>query len=208
MLQVRAIGALRLGDFLAQLPQRLQLRQRSRDRRVEAQLALQRCADHALEQRVERVLIRGVRQFHQHIGGVALRERFLHACRVCQHQVQAFAGKELERLQARAALREQQFIQFQRLRRRGHCRQHHAARIGAREQPQRRRRDHAQRAFRADQQLLQVVAGVVLAQRAQAVEHLAVGQHGFDAQYQFARHAIAHHVDAAGIGGQVAADLA
>jgi hypothetical protein len=54
--------------------------------------------------------------------------------------------------------------------------------------------------------VLEVVAGVVLAQAAQAVPDAAVGQHHFQAQRQLAGIAVAQHLHAAGIGGQVAAD--
>jgi hypothetical protein len=68
--------------------------------------------------------------------------------------------------------------------------------------------DDAQRSFGADEQVLQVVAGVVLAQAAQAIPDLAAGQHHFQAQGQFARVAVAQDLHAAGIGRQIAADLA
>jgi len=68
--------------------------------------------------------------------------------------------------------------------------------------------DHAERAFRTDEQLLQVVAGIVLAQPAQAAKHAAVGEHDFQPEREVARIAIAQHVHPAGIGRQVAADLA
>ncbi len=73
---------------------------------------------------------------------------------------------------------------------------------------QRRRRDDAERALRADEQIAQVVAGVVLLQRAQAVPHLAVRRHHLEAERQRARVAVGEHADAAGVGRQHAADLA
>ncbi len=66
--------------------------------------------------------------------------------------------------------------------------------------------DDAQRAFAADVQVAKVVAGVVLAQAAQAVPDLAFGGHDLQAQREIARVAIAQHLRAAGVGGQVAAD--
>jgi hypothetical protein len=69
------------------------------------------------------------------------------------------------------------------------------------------RGDDAQRSLGADEQVLQVVAGVVLAQAAQAIPDLAARQHHFEAQRQFARVAVAQHLHAAGVGGQIAADL-
>jgi hypothetical protein len=56
-------------------------------------------------------------------------------------------------------------------------------------------------------ELLEVVAGVVLAQRAQSVPHPAVGQHHLQAEHLLARVAVAKHVHAARVRGQVAADL-
>src|SRR3546814_1336928 len=52
------------------------------------------------------------------------------------------------------------------------------------------------------------MAGVVLAQRAQAVPHAPVRQHYLEAEHEIARGAVAQHVHAAGIGREVAADLA
>src|SRR3546814_17625688 len=51
-------------------------------------------------------------------------------------------------------------------------------------------------------------AGVVLAQRAQAVPRAPVRQHYLEAEHEIARGAVAQHVHAAGIGREVAADLA
>ncbi|MNV55169.1 hypothetical protein D3C71_1473940 [compost metagenome] len=69
-----------------------------------------------------------------------------------------------------------------------------------------RRRDHAQGALGADEQLLQVIAGVVFPQALQAIEYLTVGHDGLDAQHQVAHHAIAQDGGAAGIGRDDAAD--
>ncbi|MGY3329300.1 hypothetical protein ACVILI_002317 [Mesorhizobium sp. USDA 4775] len=75
-------------------------------------------------------------------------------------------------------------------------------------QLQRGRGDDAERAFRADEDLLEVVAAIVLAQHLQPVPDAAVGQHHFEPEHKVARHAVAQHVEAAGIGGDVAADAA
>ena len=66
----------------------------------------------------------------------------------------------------------------------------------------------AERSFRADKQLLEVVTGIVLAQSAQPVPDAPVGQHDFQAEDLVARGAVAQHIDAAGVGREVAADLA
>ena len=55
---------------------------------------------------------------------------------------------------------------------------------------------------------LQVVAGVVLLQRAEAVPDAAVGEHDLEAEHELARVAVGQHADAAGVGAEVAADLA
>src|SRR3546814_3820045 len=62
------------------------------------------------------------------------------------------------------------------------------------------------RAFRSDEQVAQVVAGVVLAQGLQAVPDAAVGQHDLKAERQFTGIAVAQHGNAAGVGGEIAAD--
>ncbi len=66
--------------------------------------------------------------------------------------------------------------------------------------------DHAQGAFAADEEVAQVVAGVVLAQALEAVPDLALRIDDFEAQAELAGIAIAHDLGAAGIGAQVAAD--
>ncbi len=73
-------------------------------------------------------------------------------------------------------------------------------------QPQGGGRDHAQRALGPDQQVAQVIAGVVLAQPFQPVQDRAIGQHRLQPQAQVARIAVAQHVHAARIGRQHAAD--
>ena len=73
-------------------------------------------------------------------------------------------------------------------------------------QPQRRGGDDAQRAFRADQQLLQIEAAVVLLERGQRGIDAAVGQHRFQPQHQRPHRAVAQHLSAAGIGRDQPAD--
>ncbi len=77
---------------------------------------------------------------------------------------------------------------------------------GARKQPQRRGRHDAERALGADEQLLQVVARVVLAQGRQLVEHAPVGQHDLEAEHERTHHAVAQDRRAAGIGRDDAAE--
>jgi hypothetical protein len=80
------------------------------------------------------------------------------------------------------------------------------ARLG--EELHRRRGDDAEGALAADEELLEIVAGVVLAQPAQPVPDAAVGQHDLEAQGQLAGIAVAQNRNPAGIGREIAADLA
>ena len=70
---------------------------------------------------------------------------------------------------------------------------------GRREQAQHRRGDDAEGALGADEQLLEVVAGVVLAHDPQAVPDPAVGQHHLEPEDEVAHHAVAQHRRAAGV---------
>ena len=82
------------------------------------------------------------------------------------------------------------------------------ARARGREELQHGGRHDPQRSLGADEELLQIVAGVVLAQSAQTVPDAAVGKHDFDAQHELARVAEAKHRGAAGVGREIAADRA
>ncbi len=77
-------------------------------------------------------------------------------------------------------------------------------RIG--EEPQGHGSDDSERAFRADEQALDVIAGIVLAQLAQRVDDPPVGEDRFDARDEVARVAIGDDRQAAGVGRDVAAD--
>ena len=70
------------------------------------------------------------------------------------------------------------------------------------------RADHAQGAFRADEELAQIVAAVVLDEAPAEFEQFARARHHRQTQHPVAGHAVAQHPDAAGVGGDVAADLA
>ena len=79
-------------------------------------------------------------------------------------------------------------------------------RLRPRHQPQHRRGDDAERAFRADEQVAQVVAGVVLLQLVEVVQDAAVGQHHLEAERMRARDAVGERRGAAGVGRKIAAD--
>ena len=67
---------------------------------------------------------------------------------------------------------------------------------------------HTQRALGADDQLAQVIAGIVLDQAAVEVEQFSGAGHKFEARHPVPGHTVANHLDAAGVGGNIAADLA
>ena len=66
----------------------------------------------------------------------------------------------------------------------------------------------AERPLGADKELLEVVTGIVLAQSAQPVPDAPVGQHDLQAEDLVARGAVTQHVHPAGVGREIAADLA
>src|SRR6202050_3601019 len=80
-----------------------------------------------------------------------------------------------------------------------------AARL--RKQPPHGRSPHAERPFRADEQLSQIITGVVLDSLAQSVDDGAVGEYGFDAQHQVACHAKTQHPVTTSVGRYIVADL-
>ena len=73
-------------------------------------------------------------------------------------------------------------------------------------QPQDEPGDDAERPLAADEELLEVVTGVVLDHPVERRDHGAVGEHGLEAQHHLAHHAVADHAIAAGIGRGIAAD--
>ena len=80
----------------------------------------------------------------------------------------------------------------------------HALRL--RMQPEHHAGDDAERALRADEHLRPVVAGVVLQHLVERAHHAPVGEHHLEAEHVAPRHAVAQHLVAAGVGGDVAAD--
>src|SRR3546814_1380933 len=75
-------------------------------------------------------------------------------------------------------------------------------------QPHHQPRNDAERALAADEELLQVIACIVLDHLVHRGDDPPVGQHRFDSQHLFAHHAIADDAHAAGIRRRVAAKLA
>ena len=87
----------------------------------------------------------------------------------------------------------------------GECRRCHGR---LRKQAQGRRGDDAERPFRADEKILEVIAAIVFAQAFQPVPDAAIGEHDLEPEGEIARAAVSQHRHAAGIGGEHAADLA
>ena len=90
--------------------------------------------------------------------------------------------------------------------RRGHADEGRLDRVRARHQAQHRGGDHAERSLGADEQVLEIVAGIVLLELVEVVQHASVGKHHFDAERMRARNAMGKRGGAAGIGREIAAD--
>ena len=88
------------------------------------------------------------------------------------------------------------------------ARQHGPPRGGAGEKFQEDLGDDAQRAFRADEEVLHRVAGDVLDAGVAEAGDEAVGQHDFEPHHVVAGHAVFQPAQAAGVLGDVAADRA
>ena len=195
-----------LGRCFAQLPQRFGLGLRLRDHRIDHVTRLHGFpqglfhgfaqtgfvfAIH-IDQRQERVAL-GKRRLQ-----VLPLHRGLH--KVVPHQLKrghAVAKAALHALQHRQGLVKT-----------GHGHQSSRLGLGHGAQAQQHARDDAQRAFRTDKELLEVVARVVLDHRAQHGQHRAVGQHHFQPQHLLAHHAVLQHAVAARVGGHIATNLA
>ncbi len=68
--------------------------------------------------------------------------------------------------------------------------------------------DDAQCAFSADEQVAQVITGIVFSKPAQTIPDFTIGGHHFQAKAQLTGIAIAQHLPTAGVGGKIAADRA
>ena len=125
---------------------------------------------------------------------------------VLDHRLDARTRHQLERGDAAGGALFGERQQVDRRLRRGHAGKRRFDRARPRHQTQRRRGDDAERAFRADEQVLQVVAGIVLLQLVEVVQHAPVGQHHFQAERVRARDAMRECGGAAGVGREIAAD--
>ena len=206
VLDVQALFGLRQRNAFADVPQALGLGQVFSDHGVGDAAALQRGFEQLLEQRAGVRFALVVRVFQQHAPGRFLEQRHAQLRVVLVHQAEGELAHHLKPRQARAQARVRQAQQVDGGLHAGHGGPGGQLGGGAGVQLQRGGGDDAQRAFAADVQVAQVVAGVVLAQAGQAAPDLALRGDHFQAQAQLARVAVAHHLRAARVGGQVAAD--
>ena len=163
------------------------------------------CRQHLFQHAAQTfALLRG--QFDQHVPGMRRCERIAAARGVFQNQLDAAPRHDLEARDVAAAALLRDTEQFERGLRRSNAGKGGLDRARPRHQAQHRRGDDAERAFGADEQVFQVVAGIVLFQLVEIVEHAAVGQHHFETERVRARDAVGQCSRAAGIGGKIAAD--
>ena len=201
----RADAPVRLGDFLAHLPQRAALRFGLGDDAVRDQPRLQRRLEQACK-RLVRVVAGAEAKVDQHRP---LRDRVHRAAGGAirfDKEARPLARHEFERADPLPDPRAREREQVERGSRAFDGEKRGAGAGGTREKPHGGRRDDAQRAFGPDHQAAQIIAGVVLAQPFQPVPDRAVGQHRLQPQTQLARVAVAQDVHAARIGRQHAAD--
>ena len=123
-----------------------------------------------------------------------------------KHKIQRWSANNFESVDPLAAAFTQQAKQFYGCAWIAHGDPGCGTRAGQREKFYHGGGYQAQRAFGADEEMLEIVAGIVLAQAAQTVPDAAVGQDNLQAKSQLAHVAVAQHLHPAGIGGQVAAD--
>ena len=146
------------------------------------------------------------RHFHQYVPGMRSRKRIAHAVAVANGEFDDLAHDQFEAGDRAAGARLRQMQELERRRGRGHADKGGLHRARTRKQLEHRRGDDAERAFSADEDVPQVVAGVVLFQLLQQRQDAPIGQHHFQPEHQVARDAVSQRAGAAGIGREVAAD--
>ena len=199
---------LRLSQLLADRPQLLRLVAGGGNHRIGYQLLLDGLGQRFLQRLLQRARGTLPRHLGQHIPGMDFGQRVVMAVQRVENEIETAA---LQQLETGDLLAQPAAHQPQQLHRRigvGHGDEGGLALARLREQPQHGRRDDADGALAADEQLLHVEAGIVLAQAAQTVPDAPVGQHHLQPQHEVAGIAVAQHLGAAGIGREVAADLA
>ncbi|WKT97695.1 alpha-amylase family glycosyl hydrolase [Micromonospora soli] len=206
VLEAGAFMVLRFRDAFAQRPEGSGLCRAGGDDRVRHHPRPDRVAQRRLEYAVEAGGGQRVVQLHQGVPGMPLAEGVPGAGRVAQHEPQALPGHDLEAGQPVAGLFAEDADQVDpRLRARQGDPGRRAVPHGG-EELQDGGGDHPEGAFRADEQLLEVVAGVVLPQPPEPVPDPPVGEHHLQPEGQVPHRAVAEHSGPAGVGREVAAD--
>ena len=197
--------ALGLRNRLAQSPQGVALRPGCRGDRILDEAALDGRGEGGLEARGECLVSCRERGFGEDVPGMRLAERVARTRNMSAGEFERDARHELEGRHRVA----ERFAQAAEKRERcGRCAEADECgrnRGGSRKQAQRRRRHDAERALGADEELLEVIARVVLAQCRELVQHAPVRQHDLEAEHEGTHHAVAQHGRAAGIGRDDAA---
>ena len=114
------------------------------------------------------------------------------------HEVDAEPGNQFEGGDGRPVPRQGE--QGERVGGRAQAHQGGFAPARHREQLQARRRDDPEGPLRSHEEMLHIVAGVVLAELAEARQHAAIGEHHFEPQHEIARVAVMQHGGAPGVG--------
>ena len=159
-------------------PQRARLLAALRDHRVARARRARPPLERSLDALAQRSRLPAVGDLDQHVPGVRARRGVARARRECEHAPRRTrresSSKALNTSPIRSC-RQPSRSSIARARR-CRCRSRPSRWPRLRKQAQHRGGDDAERALRADEQLLQVVAGVVLAQASQAVPDAPVGQ--------------------------------
>ena len=202
------VGELGFGHGFADRPQGLGLAFALRKGHVDEDAALGAIDEGSLGARSQSLLCPAVGELGEHVPGMRLAQGIHGRGLVPDHGLEHAARDEFERREPVAHQRAQggqQLDGFLRIfdgdPRGGTC-----GRFG--KELEHGGGDDSQCPLGAHEEVLEVVAGVVLPQRLEPVPDAPVGQHDFQAEHEVARIAVAKHADAAGVGRQVAADLA
>ncbi len=158
------------------------------------------------QQRLQLRVRLGAREFHEGVGCVLPRERIARTRRMAGDNLKAKTGDDLEGGEPIARALPQAGEERNDLRRSSRAHKGRGARLRQREELQHGFRDDAECALRADEEVLQVIARIVLAQGRKPVPDRAIGQHHFQAEHEIARVAIAQNRRATGIRRDVPAD--
>ena len=202
----RAAGvALHLAKHFAHAPERLGLFQTVGNGGIDDESRLVAFSQDRFEH-LAQALAGLRRQFHQHVPGMRRSERIPAALAMTEHELDTLARHDLEARDVAAAFLLGDAEKFEGRFRRGDADEGGLERTRPRNEAQHRRGDYAERALGADEQVFQVVAGIVLLQFVEVIEHAAIRQHHFEAQRVRTRNAVSDGRGAAGIGGEVAAN--